>query len=70
MTAAVRQRRARARRKAGLVPISLEIEENAIAEALIASGRLTEAESARRELVGRELAAVVADWAARWRGTE
>jgi len=65
--AAVRARRMRWRRRHGLSPHPIDVDEHALAEALILSGRLTEAEALRPELVRRELAALVADFICRWR---
>jgi len=64
---AVRQRRARAHRRAGEVPYRLWLPQWDIVEALLRSGRLTEAEALRRPLVEQALASVLAEWAARWR---
>jgi hypothetical protein len=65
--AANRARRWRWRRRNGLVPRRIDVDEHALAEALIASGRLTESEALRPELLERELAALVADFISRWR---
>lgn len=65
--AATRARRWRWRRRNGLVPRRIDVDEHALAEALIASGRLTESEALRPDLVERELAALVADFISRWR---
>lgn len=65
--AAARARRHRWRRRNGLVPRTLDVDENALAEALIASGRLSEAEALRPDLIERELSGVVADFICRWR---
>jgi hypothetical protein len=65
--AAVRQRRKRWRRRHGFVPRTIDVDEHALAEALILSGRLTEAEALRPSLIERELSALVADFIARWR---
>jgi hypothetical protein len=43
--AAVRARRARRRRRDGLVPRTVEVDECGLCEMLIASGRLTEAQA-------------------------
>lgn len=66
-SAANRARRWRWRRRNGLVPRRIDVDEHALAEAFIASGRLTEAEALRPDLVERELAALVADFILRWR---
>lgn len=65
--AAIRARRARWRRRNGLVPRTIDIDEHGLAEALIASGRLTADEALRPEVVDREIEAMVADFIARWR---
>jgi hypothetical protein len=65
--AATRARRWRWRRRNGLVPRRIDVDEHALAAALIASGRLTEGEALRPELIERELAALVADFISRWR---
>jgi hypothetical protein len=65
--AAIRARRSRWRRRNGLVPRTIDIDENAFAEALILSGRLTEAETLQPELIERELSALAADFISRWR---
>jgi hypothetical protein len=49
------------------VPRRIDVDECALAEALILSGRLSEAEALRPELVERELSALVADFISRWR---
>jgi hypothetical protein len=64
---ALRARRARWRRRNGLVPRRIDVDEHGLAEMLIASRRLTEAEALRSELQERELATLVADLIARWR---
>jgi hypothetical protein len=65
--AAIRARRSRWRRRNGVVPVPDRRRRHALAEALILSGRLTEAEALRPEVVRRELSALVADFIARWR---
>jgi hypothetical protein len=65
--AALPARRARWRRRHGLVPLQVDVDEFGFAEALILSGRLSPDETAIPELVQRELAAVVADFITVWR---
>src|SRR5262245_21387559 len=65
--AATRGRWHRCRRRNGLVPRTLDVDENALAEALIAAGRLSEAEALRPDLIERELSALIADFISRWR---
>ena len=65
--AAVRARRKRARRRQGLAIFYIEANEARMIEALLAAGRLTEAEALERPSVERELAQVLVDWARRWR---
>ena len=57
----------RRRRRNGLVPRTIDIDEAALAEALIATGRLTEDEALQPELIERELTALVGDFISRWR---
>jgi hypothetical protein len=65
--ATLRKRAERARRKAGEAAYRIIVPEYDVVAALLASGRLTEAEALRRALVERELAAVLTEWAARWK---
>jgi hypothetical protein len=65
--AAVRARRARWRRRNGLVPRRIDVDEHGLAEMLIASGRLSEAEALRPDLQQKELSALVGDIILRWR---
>jgi hypothetical protein len=60
-------RRMRARAKAGKAVFQVEIDEHSVAEALINSLRLTEAEAADRKHVARALGTLIAEWAAQWR---
>jgi len=48
------------------VPHLIDVDEHGFAEALITSGRLSEAETLRPELIKREAEAVLADFIARW----
>jgi hypothetical protein len=66
---AARARRARWRRRHGLVPRTLDVDENALAAALIASGRLSADEALCPDLIERELSALVADFISRWRNS-
>jgi hypothetical protein len=66
-SAAARARRARWRRRNGLVPRRVDVDEHGLAEMLIASGRLTETQALSPHLQERELAALVADIILRWR---
>jgi hypothetical protein len=62
---ALYQRRWRARRKNPVRVVSLvEHERDAVLHALIKSGRLSQAEVSRRNLVERELSLLIAEWAA------
>ncbi|WP_374634385.1 hypothetical protein [Ferrovibrio sp.] len=58
--AAARNRRRRARAKAGMVVLAVEVEEFALADALIETGRLSETEC-RKELA-RAISKLIADW--------
>jgi hypothetical protein len=63
---AARQQRYRIRRRRGETALKVAVPGNAVIEALILSGRLTETEALSRGLVEQKLATVVTDWAARW----
>jgi hypothetical protein len=63
---AYRARLARSRRKRGEVVAKIVIEENPVVEALLESGRLTEAQALRRSLVEQALGRLIADWSRRW----
>ena len=63
--AAERQRRRRARQRHGLVCVRLELEHDAVVEALLRSGRLSE-EAAHDAVVERAMAGVLDEWAKRW----
>lgn len=60
-----RQRRYRARVRSGeaVYPVAAD---DTLLLALIAAGRLSEADSADRGRVADEIAAVLRDWSARW----
>jgi hypothetical protein len=64
--AAACQRKSRSRRTRGVVVLHIQVREHAVAEALIAAGRLTEDGAVRRGLVEREISRLVAEWASRW----
>jgi hypothetical protein len=65
-TGAIRSRRKRARRRAGLVNVAIDVDETGAVEAMIRSGRLSDEQAMRRQLVERELALVVTEWIRRW----
>ena len=65
--ASARQARRRRRSKAGRIVVAIELDELVVLEALLASGRLTEAQALRRSSVEAELGRLIADWACRWR---
>ena len=64
--AAVRQRRARERRKRGQIVLRIAVPEHDVIEALLRSKRLSEDQALRRAQVETAAAAVLQDWAARW----
>jgi hypothetical protein len=64
--AAERQRRTRARQKAGMVSLRLDVHEHDTADALVLAGRLSRDESLRPQLVARELERLVTEHNARW----
>ena len=63
---AVRSRRKRVRRKQGMASFRVEAHEHRLAEALILSTRLTEAEALQRPLIERELGLLIDDWIEKW----
>ena len=63
---AERQRRARERRRRGVVSFHIEAHEHRLAEALIVSGRLTDTQALERRQIEHELAKLVEDWIHRW----
>ena len=64
---AERQRRHRARQRQGDALYRLELPELAVAEALIASTRMSEDATRRRSLVEQALTEVMLDWVRRWK---
>lgn len=65
-THAARNRRSRRRQRQGMIWLGIEATEHPLAEALIASGRLTDAEALDRKRVGAAVEGIVADFIARW----
>jgi hypothetical protein len=63
--ARLRQARCRARRRRGETAYQVAVPD-AVVEALLVTGRLTDGESLRRPLVEAALAGVLAEWANRW----
>lgn len=61
-----RKRRFRERQKAGAVVLRIEICEHQLAEALIVSGRLSDAEAMHRAELERAAAAILEQWAHSW----
>lgn len=66
--AAQKKRRQRQRQRAGVVVLPIEVIEDDVAAAMIASGRLSEGQALDRAALARELAGVAAEWTRRWRG--
>jgi hypothetical protein len=62
-----REARSRKRRKVGKLVVAIEISELALVEALLQSGRLSEAESASRLHLKTAIERVVEDFIGRWR---
>lgn len=63
---AIRQRRYRERQRNPIHTVcQIEIERDAVLRALIKTGRLTQADIKRRDLVRRTLSSVIAEWAAK-----
>jgi hypothetical protein len=66
-----RQRRARARHRHGRAVLYVEVPNfYRLIEAMIVSGRLRDVEGLRRDLVEREAAEILDDWARRWLAKE
>jgi hypothetical protein len=65
-TSAIRMRALRRRRRQGLAQFKIEIDENALAEAFIASQRLLPEETQRQALLEREIGRLVGDYVERW----
>jgi hypothetical protein len=65
--AALKKRRYRRRLRDGLIVLPIEACEVEIVEALIISGRLTEAESISRDAITRAAEGVLREWCQRWR---
>jgi hypothetical protein len=63
---ALRQRRIRQRKRAGLYVLQVEVNEHRFVEALLRSNALGEDASRRRALVEREAGRVLDAWARRW----
>jgi hypothetical protein len=63
----LRQRQSRERRRRGEVAYRVVFREHEVIEALIRSGRLTEAATVDRQQVELALGGVVRDWALRWK---
>jgi len=66
MSSAARMRKLRRRRRQGLVPVQIEIDEHRLANALIESRRLSPDETLRRGLVERELNHLIQDFIERF----
>ena len=66
---ALRQRKHRRREAEGLAVVGIEVDTNAVAEAAIASGTLSEQESANPARIKATLEGVIRAWAAGWRVT-
>jgi hypothetical protein len=64
---AARKRRWKERRRRGEAVYTIVVNEHAIADALIESGRLSDSATRDRGATERALADVLADWAALWR---
>jgi hypothetical protein len=61
-----RQRRLRAQQRAGRIRLSIVVNEDALAKALIASDRVTEAQSGDRRQIEAAVGEVVVDFIARF----
>jgi len=65
--AALKKRRYRKRLRDGVIVLPIEVPEAELAEAMIASERLTEAETTRRDALTHAAEDVLREWCARWR---
>ena len=65
---AIRQQRTRDRQRAGLKSIRLDIHEHRVGQALITSGRLSEADALHEDRVAAELERLICDFVQRWLG--
>ena len=65
MSAARKQRAYRQRQRAGLAVYPVPLADKVLV-ALMAAGRVTEADMGNRDLVGREIQEVLNEWADRW----
>jgi hypothetical protein len=65
--AAAKKRAYRRRLRDGKIVLKLEVDECELAAALIASERLSEAESTQRDALARATEAVMREWCERWR---
>ena len=63
---AAKNRRYRARQRCGVAIVAIPIDQVAIAEAMIASGRLPPAATLERARVTAAITEIVNDWAKRW----
>lgn len=62
-----RHRKYRRRQKFGLISLRVEICENTLAAALIASGRLDERQALCRGELEQQAGVIIREWAERWR---
>ena len=65
--ASAKKARYRARQRAGRVVLPVEVPVNALAEAMIACGMLTAAESENRRTLAIACGSVLRQWAKKWR---
>jgi hypothetical protein len=65
--AAIKKRKYRRRLRDGLIVLPIEVSETELAEALIASERLSEDDTASRDALTRATETVVREWCDRWR---
>ena len=66
-TSALKKRRYRRRQRDGVIVLQIEISECELAEAMILSSRLSSADTLDRGKLTHAAAAVLTEWAARWR---
>lgn len=70
MTQVEKNRRYRARQRHGISVVPIAIDQHAVAEAMIAAGRMRAGDTLHRAAMAGELARVIADWCDRWQKDE
>jgi hypothetical protein len=66
MTQSEKNRRYRQRLKHGISIVPVAIDPHAVAEAMLAAGRMQPGDTLLRHAVAAELSAVISEWTCRW----